>query len=413
MAMVAMSREQMIRPAPCSKSLMAIHTIDSRKMPPAAAAIFSAAIGRVRMNVTPPAMKHTQAVFVSSVNPLAAHNESAQNHRMTVGKSLRRKKRMASTSINIMAQFKETSIAVFWYNQDMKIAVTGPICKDVIIIDGHINECVGGSTYYESHVLAQLGIEVKVFGTYAKVDDDLMKRNFTGIPLLPIYVDKTIIHELAYSKSNPDVRTVKVPQYSSNTFPTDDNLINEFKTFDYVFLGPLYSENLTYEFFEKMEGSNLVLNNFGLFSHFENGKVVRRNPENLVRVAKFLKYLFLDEEEVKFAAQKETIEEAAKFFLELGTPYVIVTMGSRGSIVFTKEQRYDIPAYPPKELIDPTGAGDTYLAAFIYAEELFKDLQKRGEFAAMAATIAIEKNGAFQGTKEEILERLEKVHKIK
>jgi sugar/nucleoside kinase (ribokinase family) len=288
----------------------------------------------------------------------------------------------------------------------MKIAVTGPVCKDTIIIDGVIKECIGGSIYYEACVLKMFGVDVKVFGTYAKADEEFVRENFKGIEVKAIYAEKTITHELTYAKENPDVRKTKVPEYSSNTFPVEDNLLKELKSFDYVFLGPLYYENLPFEFFKKMKGSNLVLNNFGLFTYYENGVPIRKNPENLAKVARFLKYLFLDEGEMKYASQKETIEEGAGYFLNLGVKVVIVTRGSKGSIVFTKDKKYKIPAYPPKKLVDPTGAGDTYLAAFIYSKQLSDDLQKRGEFAAMAATMVIEKTGAFDGSLEEVKSRL-------
>ncbi len=43
----------------------------------------------------------------------------------------------------------------------------------------------------------------------------------------------------------------------------------------------------------------------------------------------------------------------------------------------------------------------------IYSQELFgEDIQKRGEFAAMAATMVIEKSGAFTGNSEEVIRRL-------
>jgi hypothetical protein len=292
----------------------------------------------------------------------------------------------------------------------MKVAITGPVCKDIIIIDNEIvREGVGGSIYYEAKTLHAFEVEIKTFGTYDIKDDEWIKKDFEGMNLVPLYGPGTITHKLSYSKQNPDVRETLVPEYGPNSFPLESKLLEELKSFDYIFLGPLYYENLSHEFFERMKGSNLVLNNFGLFTSHKNGAIFREKPENLLLAAPFLKYLFLDEEEAKFGAQKDNIEEAAKHFLSLGTKVVTITRGSKGSTVFTPDQKYEIPAYPPKNLIDPTGAGDTYLAAFIYATTLFNDIQKQGEFAAMTATMAIEKNGAFEGSAKEVLDRLKSV----
>lgn len=146
-----------------------------------------------------------------------------------------------------------------------------------------------------------------------------------------------------------------------------------------------------------------------MFTYFEDGKPVRKNPDNLSKVAPFLKYLFLDEEEILFAAQKENIEEAAKYFLYIGVRNVIVTRGSRGSIIFTPNHIIEIPAFPPIELVDPTGAGDTYMAAFIYGTSLFNDIKKVGDFAAMSATMVIEKGGVFDGNIKKVHERLSNI----
>src|SRR3989344_1953245 len=127
----------------------------------------------------------------------------------------------------------------------MKVAVTGPICKDIIYIDDVVvREGVGGGSYYESRALKMLGAGVKVFGTYAEKDDGLVKKSFKGINLEPIYVESTITHELYYKRENPDIRETRVPEYGPNAFPVNDKLLKELRTFDYIFFGPLYYENL-------------------------------------------------------------------------------------------------------------------------------------------------------------------------
>ncbi len=290
----------------------------------------------------------------------------------------------------------------------MKVAVIGPVVKDIVTIDGVSEKYIGGIPYYESRVLRALGAEVAAFVTYAKDDKQLVEKNFKGVEIHPIYTETTLVHELIYSSKNPDVRKIIIHEYSPNIFSTGKKLINTLEGFDYIILGPLYFENVPYEFFEQMKGSNLVLGNYGLFTYNIKGIQVRKNPENLANIAQFLKLLFLDEDEIKFAAQKETIEDSANHFLKLGVGCVVVTKGSKGSEIFTKDNKYSIPAFIPQKIVDPTGAGDTYLSAFIYSEKLFNDIQKRGEFAAMAATIVIEKKGAFNGSTEEIMDRLKK-----
>lgn len=289
----------------------------------------------------------------------------------------------------------------------MKAAVVGPIAKDIVTIDGFTRTYCGGIPYYEGRALAALGADVTAFVTYAKEDEAMVLESFQGIKIVPLYAARTIVHKVRYASKDPDVRKIQVVEYDPNSFPISDDLINRLKTFDAVFLGPLYHENIPYEFFEKMKGSRLVLNNFGMFTYNDNGNHTRKNPENLARVAGFLDCLCLDEAEITFASGMSGIEEGAEYFLTLGTRSVIVTRGSQGSVIFSGGRRYHIPAFLPGKLLDPTGAGDTYLAAFIFSEELFgSDMQKRGEFAAMAATISIEREGALASDSETVLARL-------
>ncbi|OGI85598.1 hypothetical protein A3A01_01975 [Candidatus Nomurabacteria bacterium RIFCSPLOWO2_01_FULL_39_17] len=293
----------------------------------------------------------------------------------------------------------------------MKVAVLGPITKDTVIFDGISQMNMGGIPYFEANVLKALGAEVEAFITYAREDEEWVKENFLGIKIYSIYADQTLEGDLLYSPEDPDTRRIIRLKYGPNIISPEEDLINTLRNFDYILLGPLYYENIHHEFFEKLKDKNLVLGNFGLFTYHENGNMVWKNPEKLVQVAKFLKYLFLDEKEIKFVAQKETTEECAEYFLFLGVKIVAITGGSKGSLIFTKDKKYTIPAFPVKTLADPTGAGDTYVAAFIFATSLFDDIQKQGEFAAMVATMVVEKRGAFNGNLETVLTRLKEFQK--
>ena len=47
--------------------------------------------------------------------------------------------------------------------------------------------------------------------------------------------------------------------------------------------------------------------------------------------------------------------------------FLVVTLGAKGSVIYTNNKAFAIPAVKPKRLIDPTGAGDAYRAGFIHA----------------------------------------------
>jgi sugar/nucleoside kinase (ribokinase family) len=49
----------------------------------------------------------------------------------------------------------------------------------------------------------------------------------------------------------------------------------------------------------------------------------------------------------------------------LGVPEVLVTLGSRGSLVFAEGLLVAVPARPLEGKVDPTGAGDAFSAAYL------------------------------------------------
>ncbi|MGH7541250.1 MAG: carbohydrate kinase family protein, partial [Gemmatimonadota bacterium] len=51
----------------------------------------------------------------------------------------------------------------------------------------------------------------------------------------------------------------------------------------------------------------------------------------------------------------------------LGVPEVILTLGSKGSCVITQHEIVDVPAREVVGRVDPTGAGDTFSAAYLTA----------------------------------------------
>ncbi|MDP1817962.1 MAG: PfkB family carbohydrate kinase [Leadbetterella sp.] len=287
----------------------------------------------------------------------------------------------------------------------MKIAVLGPVTKDYVTIDGDSQMQIGGIPYYVALTLKNLGVEEVVsYITFNKDDEGWVKDNFAGMDIRHMPVEKTLESYLEYSSSNPDVRKHEIKCYP-NTINPSDELIDELDRFDYIILAPLFHDNISFELFVKLKHKNLVLGNFGMFTYGEGGKFVRKNPENLIRVLPYLQYLFLDNNEAIFVSGKRTIFESADFFKENGLANLIITEGSKGSHVFSGNEYYKIPAFVPEAVVDPTGAGDTYLAAFVRSIEMYNDPEKQGLFASMVASISLEKRGAFDSNLEDVLKR--------
>lgn len=291
----------------------------------------------------------------------------------------------------------------------MKIAVLGPIAKDCIKIDGRLSVQIGGIPYYVAVALQSLGLtEVVPYVTCGPEDNVWVKDNFIGLSVRCLPAEKTLQSDIEYSSANPDVRQSFIHCYR-NTIEPLGALINELADFDYIIFGPLFHDNIPFDFFYRLKHKNLILGNFGMFTYSEGGKFIKKNPEKLLAVLPYLKYLFLDRREAEFVSGHADVAAAATFLQARGLENMVITEGSKGSHLFIGSDYYSIPAYAPRHLADTTGAGDTYLAAFIRAIELFKDSYQRGYFAAMVATMSLESKGAFRGSLAEVEDRLKAV----
>jgi adenosine kinase len=72
---------------------------------------------------------------------------------------------------------------------------------------------------------------------------------------------------------------------------------------------------------------------------------------------------------------------------------LIVTLGSKGSRIYTQGQVIDIPAAQPNAINDPTGCGDAYRAGLLYGLMNELDWEVTGRIASLLGAIKIEHHG--------------------
>jgi len=288
----------------------------------------------------------------------------------------------------------------------MKVALLGPVVKNKITVDRTTTVRIGGIPYYEGVALKNLGADVVVYATYDSNDDAWVRKNFEQVEVVRIPAERTIEFERFYSSANPDACISVVARYARNRIDAAPELMRQLNSFDFVCFGPLFYDNISPLLFTAIHRGKIVLGSFGMFAYPKGESIAWKNPEYLIRVAPHLSHLFLDDREITFVAQKKSIDEAVRFMQTKTDAVIVVTLGSEGSMVFAGREKYQIPAFPPANIGDPTGAGDTYAAAFIRATNLYASPVSHGTFAAMAATMKIESRGAFSGSVRDVLARL-------
>jgi adenosine kinase len=72
---------------------------------------------------------------------------------------------------------------------------------------------------------------------------------------------------------------------------------------------------------------------------------------------------------------------------------LVVTRGEHGCTILTSAERFEVPAVPPHQIVDPTGVGDAFRAGFVKGLALEADLEMCGRLGSVAATYALEHLG--------------------
>jgi sugar/nucleoside kinase (ribokinase family) len=86
---------------------------------------------------------------------------------------------------------------------------------------------------------------------------------------------------------------------------------------------------------------------------------------DLLKLIKRLDLFVLNDGEAHQLTQEDNIFSALKKIHRLGPAYVIIKKGSHGSILSGPGGLFICPAYPLKKVVDPTGAGDSFVGGIM------------------------------------------------
>lgn len=89
----------------------------------------------------------------------------------------------------------------------------------------------------------------------------------------------------------------------------------------------------------------------------------------------------------------DSTKEAALKIARMGAKRVIITMGSRGALLYDGHQFQHIPAFPALG-VDTTGAGDAFNGAFAAALANGQSMVQAATYASAFASLAVEREGA-------------------
>ncbi len=88
-------------------------------------------------------------------------------------------------------------------------------------------------------------------------------------------------------------------------------------------------------------------------------------PELLFEVIGKVDIVFMNEDEILQYTGQNNVYSAAEQILKQGPQLVVVKRGEYGSVAVTRDYYFFAPAFPVKQVVDPTGAGDSFAGGFM------------------------------------------------
>lgn len=105
--------------------------------------------------------------------------------------------------------------------------------------------------------------------------------------------------------------------------------------------------------------------------------------------------LVLNDSEAKQLTEEENLVRAGQKVLEMGPKFIILKKGEHGAMFFSKNETYVMPAFPTPDVVDPTGAGDSFaggMMGYLAQQNNFdpKTLKEAMAYGTVVASLIVE-----------------------
>jgi len=143
-------------------------------------------------------------------------------------------------------------------------------------------------------------------------------------------------------------------------------------------------------------------------------------PKALAEMLAKIDLLVINDEEARQLSKENNISRAARAIRKLGPKSLIIKRGEHGAVLFDDSGLFFVPAFPLEEVLDPTGAGDTFaggLAGYLArSKDRSSHAIRRGMFYASAlASFCVEGIGPARlvaATRADLAGRIEQFTKM-
>jgi len=236
----------------------------------------------------------------------------------------------------------------------MSIVVVGFLAYDTVETpQGRVEEVIGGGASYfaiAARFFSPVSI-VAVVGTDYKAEDLQLftNRNIDVRGVVKREGQTTRWHGRYHEDLN--VRdTVKLSLNVLENFTPE--LLSDQRRADYLYLAP-NDPALQEHVLDQVLSPKLVVAD--LYDYW-----IENTRPGLAKVLERIKILLCSDSEARVLTGEHNLVKAGRAILKMGPTSVLIKRGEYGVLQFSEEGMFAVPAYPLEDVVDPTGAGDTF-----------------------------------------------------
>lgn len=283
-----------------------------------------------------------------------------------------------------------------------ELCCVGHITLDKVVTPKNTVYMPGGTSYYFSHAIKHFDdINYALVTALAESEmQSVEELRAEGVEVAVMPSRHTVYFENIYGE-NQDNRTQRVLA-KADPFSIDYLRQIEAQIFH---LGSLLADDFSLEVVRYLSQKGLVsVDSQGYLREVREQNVYAVDWPEKKEVLRYVHFLKANEHEMEVLTGYTDPEQAAKEIYSWGVKEVLLTFGSMGSLIYDGETFHRIPAYLPNEVVNATGAGDTYMTGYLYQRAKGASIEEAGCFAAAMTTLKIEGMGPFSGTKADVLQ---------
>ncbi len=238
------------------------------------------------------------------------------------------------------------------------ILVVGSLAYDTISTpEGRVDRALGGSANHFSLAAAQYA-DLRIVGVVGNdyQDADLEKLRSRGVDTegLQVREGKTFHWEGKYEGAMNEAETLATELNVFQDF--NPKLPESYKNTPYVFLANidpvLQIQVLDQVVTPKFVGCDTM--NFW----------IETKKDDLLKVLKRVDVLMINEGEANMLTGQTNAIASSEEIMKMGPKAVVVKRGEYGFVLRSQEGYFILPAFPIAQVVDPTGAGDSFAGAF-------------------------------------------------